>query len=180
MNIVPVFLEELGDINRKVILQRNFAVRKLVDLCENGIESVGYIRKDRWDMIIAEGHERKVQDLVRTVGHDQVILTVPSAFQPGASAKFQAVRIGIQVQFPALLSDRVRHFLQRGIRVLIGVQLDVFLIPGLFTGNIGHQVFHFSGNVRVSHPDQFILHMQIIIWLLRALNRNFLTPDHSW
>ena len=93
----PAGIEIVFFVDGEILPQRHLHIRDVVDLREDRIESVRHVREHRRRVLIAKRHECKIQDLVRSVPHQNVARLhaelVRQFFRQDPN-----VRIGIQLQ----------------------------------------------------------------------------------
>ena len=126
---------QTGHVHGKVLMQGDGGVGDAVQVGEDGVEAIRQVGEH--GPVLAEGHKSKVQNIVRTVG--QKDLVSPHAVQPG-QGQLQCLpfRVGVEPQIPdVLLTQGRKNGLGGGIGGLVGVELDVLLVPGLLAGGIG-------------------------------------------
>ena len=122
-------------IHGEVLLQGDGGIGDLVQVGKDRVKAVGEPRENR--AVLGEGHEGEVQDVVGAVGQEDVLR--PAAVEGGQLfPKGGPLGVGVQPQVLDILVSQGRQDLGGGgIGGLVGVQLDVLFVPGLFPGGVG-------------------------------------------
>ena len=126
----------VGGIDAEILPQRDGPAVDAVQVGVYRVEAVADVREIGPGR--AEGHEGEVQDVVGAVGHEHG-LPLHAVARRQRVPQVGAHRVGVQLQLPCLFPHRLDDAGSRGIGALVGVQLDVLHVPGLFAGGVDLQ-----------------------------------------
>ena len=127
--------------NMKVFIQRNLLVRNSVQVRPHIIERICDIRKQNWLFcIVEEGHKCHSKHIIRAYADKNLTFSYAIEF---CQTFGQLCCIRIRIQAKILICHSVHQFFHpgsRGIRILVGIQLDHVLILWLLAGHIRHHL----------------------------------------
>ena len=118
----------------EILAQRDAQRLEIQERREHRVKAVADVREG--DPVVAKGHEGQIQHLVGAVSKQDLLLPHPAALRQ-LPAKKPPVRVGIELQPPALGVHRVQDRLRRRKGGLVGVELDILLILRLLARHIG-------------------------------------------
>ena len=123
-------------INGKIVPEWYFRIRNPVQLGKHRVEAVADFGKSRRVIFIAKRHERKVQYLVRAVREND-LGRLHTEKRAERLHKRRTVWVGIKLKLFRRLFSRPDNGIARWKRRFVGVELDIFHVLRLFTGDIG-------------------------------------------
>ena len=132
------FSDIIVDADGEILPKGNFLVRHAVKLGVDGVEPVGHVGIQRAVIAVAKRHERKVQNVVRPVGDEDVFALYAVGRRERLAQLFRR-GVGIKLQAFRRLRRRADRVLGGREGGFVGVQFDILLILRLFSGGVGLQ-----------------------------------------